>query len=187
MTASPFYRHSEGWCTCTGGGEVVVFSPNCGGAVVEHCRKYTVGYDAWRGSRPGCRRRPYGDRAGVLAAPAGGVVVPVESNVPRIRRGGAPSVSQAGSCPSQGRGRFRGPCPCCSRVPRRGKHEGSMGSWQHSGWSSAEHVSHSIASSHSGTAASGMAEQCPELADGTPITATVGSGGLTSSDPGAVE
>ena len=24
-------------------GEVVVFSPNCGGAVVEHCRKYTVG------------------------------------------------------------------------------------------------------------------------------------------------
>ena len=26
--------------------EVVVFFPNLGGAVVEHCRKYTVGYGA---------------------------------------------------------------------------------------------------------------------------------------------
>ena len=63
--------------------EVVVFSPNRGGAVVEHCRKYTVGYGAWRGSHPGHRPWPCGDRAGVLAAPAGGVAVPVESTVPR--------------------------------------------------------------------------------------------------------
>ena len=61
--------------------EVVVFPPNRGGAVVEHCRKYTVGYDAWRGSRPGCRRWPCGDRAGVLTALAGGVVVAVEGTV----------------------------------------------------------------------------------------------------------
>src|SRR6185312_12897709 len=32
-----------------------------------------------------------------------------------------------------------------------------------------------------------MAEQGPELADGTPVTATVGNGGLTPSDLGAVE
>ena len=54
-----------------------------------------------------------------------------------------------GSCPGQGRGRFRGPCPCRSRVLWRGKYKGSTGIWQHSGWSSAEHVSHSIAGSHS--------------------------------------
>ena len=41
--------------------------------------------------------------------------------------------------------------------------------------------------SHSVATASGMAEQGPELADGTPVTATVGNGGLTPSDPGAVE
>ena len=35
--------------------KVVVFSPNRGGAVVENCRKYTVGYGAGRGSRPGHR------------------------------------------------------------------------------------------------------------------------------------
>jgi hypothetical protein len=70
---------------------------------------------------------------------------------------------------------------------QREKHEGSTGSWQHSGWSSTEHVSHSIVGSHSGAAASGMAEQCPELGDGTPVTATMGNGGSTSSDPGAVE
>ena len=60
-----------------GGGEVIVFSPNRGGAVVEHCRKYTAGYGAWRGSRPW----PCGDRAGVLVAPAGGVVVAVGGTV----------------------------------------------------------------------------------------------------------
>ena len=50
--------------------KVVVFSPNRGGAVVEHCGKYTVGYGAGRGSRPGHRPWSCGDRAGVLAAPA---------------------------------------------------------------------------------------------------------------------
>ena len=62
-----------------------------------------------------------------------------------------------GSCPGQGRGCFQGTCPCRSRVPRRGKYKGSMGSWQHSGWSSAEHVSHSIAGSHSVATAPEMA------------------------------
>ena len=61
--------------------EVVVFPPNRGGAVVEHCRKYTAGYGAWRGSRPGRHPWPCGDRAGVLVAPAGGVVVGVEGTV----------------------------------------------------------------------------------------------------------
>ena len=32
-----------------------------------------------------------------------------------------------------------------------------------------------------------MAEQWPELADGTPVTATMRNGGLTPSDPGTVE
>ena len=44
-------------------------------------------------------------------------------------------------------------------VPWRGKYEGGMGSWQHSGWSSAEHVLHCVAISHSVATASGMAEQ----------------------------
>src|SRR6185503_8784828 len=70
-------------------------SPNRGGAVVEHCRKYTVGYGAWRGSRPGRRPWPCGDRAGILAAPAGGVVVVVEGTVLQAWRGGAPRVLQA--------------------------------------------------------------------------------------------
>ena len=62
-------------------GEVVVFSPNRGGAVVEHFRKYTAGYGAWHGSRPG--RRPWScrDRAGVLVAPPGGVVVAVGGTI----------------------------------------------------------------------------------------------------------
>ena len=55
--------------------EFVVFSPNRGGAVVEHCKKNTAEYGAWHGSRPGRRPWPCGDRAGVLVAPAGGVVV----------------------------------------------------------------------------------------------------------------
>ena len=42
--------------------------------------------------------------------------------------------------------------------------------------------------SHSVATAPGMVEQCPELADGSPVTATVRSSGLTPSDPGvAVE
>ena len=40
---------------------------------------------------------------------------------------------------------------------------------------------------HSVATASGMGEQGAELADGTPITATVGNGGMTPSDLGAME
>ena len=99
--------------------KVVVFSPNCGGAVVGHCGKYTVVYGAWRGSRPGHRPWSCGDRAGVLAAPAGGVVVAV--GVPSSRRGVAAfrGSYRPGSCPGQGRRCFRGSCPCRSRAPRK--------------------------------------------------------------------
>ena len=41
--------------------------------------------------------------------------------------------------------------------------------------------------SHSVATASGMAEQGPELADGTPVTAIVGNGGLTPFVLGVVE
>ena len=75
--------------------EVVVFSPKRGGAVVEHCRKYTAGYDVWRGSRPRCHPWPCGDRAGVLVALAGGVVVAVGGTILQAWRGDVPMVLQA--------------------------------------------------------------------------------------------
>ena len=75
--------------------EVVVFSPNRGGTVVSYCRKYTVGYGVWRGNHPGRRPWPCGDRAGVLVAPAGGVVVAVEGTVLQAWRGDVPRVLQA--------------------------------------------------------------------------------------------
>ena len=75
--------------------EVVVFPPNRRGAVVEHYRKYTVGYGVWHGSRPGRRPWPCGDRAGVLVAPAGGVVVAVRGTVLQVWRGDVPRVLQA--------------------------------------------------------------------------------------------
>src|SRR6185436_17475416 len=75
--------------------EVVVFSLNCEGAVVEHCGKNTVGYGAGRGSHPGHRPWSCGDRAGILAAPAGGVVVAVGGTVHQAWRGGIPRVLQA--------------------------------------------------------------------------------------------
>ena len=75
--------------------EVVVFSLNCGGAVVEHCGKYTVGYGAGRGSRPGHHPWSCGDRAGVLAAPAGSMVVAVRDTGLQAWRGGVPRVLQA--------------------------------------------------------------------------------------------
>ena len=51
------------------------FSPESRGTVVEHYRKYTAGHGVRHGSRPGYRPWSCGDRAGVLSAPAGGVVV----------------------------------------------------------------------------------------------------------------
>ena len=75
--------------------EVVVFPPNRGGAVVEHCGKYTVGYGAWHGSRPGHRPWPGGDRAGVPVAPVSGVVVAVGGTVLQAWRGDVPRVLQA--------------------------------------------------------------------------------------------
>ena len=74
--------------------EVVVFSPNRGGAVVEHYGKYTVGRGVGRGSRPGYRPWSCGDRAGALPALAGGVVVAVGCTVLQMWRGGAPWALQ---------------------------------------------------------------------------------------------
>ena len=89
--ASSFYRYKEGRCTCTGDHGSRRLPPNHGGAVVNHCGKYTVGYGTGRGSRPwSC-----GDRAGVLAAPAGGVVVVVGGTILQAWRGGVPKVLQA--------------------------------------------------------------------------------------------
>ena len=133
------------------------FFPNRGGAVVEHCRKYTVGYGAWRDSRPGHRPWPCGDRAGVLAAPAGGVAVPVESTVPRVRRGSAPRVLHAGVLPWSRSGPLPRAVPMPFEGSAEGNYKGSTGILQHSGWSSAEHVSHSVAGSHSVATAPGMA------------------------------
>ena len=126
--------------------KVVVFSPNCGGAVVEHCGEYTVGYGAGRGCRPGHRPWSCGDHAGVLVAPVGGVAA---------FRGSC----RPGSCPSQGRSRFKSRAHAVRGVPRKGKYERGTGSWQHSSWSSAEHVLHCVAGSHSVVTASGMVEQ----------------------------
>ena len=81
--------------------EVVVFSPNCGGAVVEHYGKYTVGYGVWRGSHPW----PCEDRAGILIAPAGGVVIAVGGTVLQAwRRSEGPAIQglvlvKAGAAP----------------------------------------------------------------------------------------
>ena len=65
------------------------FPPNRGGALVEYCRKYTVGYGIGRGSRPGYRPWSCGDRAGVLPAPAGDVVIAVVRTVLQMWCGGA--------------------------------------------------------------------------------------------------
>ena len=75
--------------------EVVVFPPNRGGALVEHCGKYTVGHGVGRGSRPGYCPWSCGDRAGVLPAPAGGVVIAVGCTVFQIWRGSVPWALQA--------------------------------------------------------------------------------------------
>ena len=51
------------------------FPPESRGTVVGHYRKYTAGHGVRRGSHSGYRPWFCGDRAGVLPAPAGGVVV----------------------------------------------------------------------------------------------------------------
>ena len=70
------------------------FPPNHRGAVVEYCRKYTVGHGVGRGSRPGYHPWSCKDRAGDLPAPAGGVVVAVGCTVLQMWRGGAPWTLQ---------------------------------------------------------------------------------------------
>ena len=54
-----------------------------------------MGYGAGRSSRPGHRPWSCGDRAGVLTAPAGGVVVAVGCTVFQMWRGGVPWALQA--------------------------------------------------------------------------------------------
>ena len=59
----------------------------------------TIGSTLWghgigRGSRPGYRPWSCGDRAGVLPAPAGGVIVAVGCIVLQMWRGGAPWALQ---------------------------------------------------------------------------------------------
>ena len=71
------------------------FSPDSGGAVVGHCRKYTVGHGVGRDSHPGYRLGLCGDRAGVLPAPARGVVVAVGCTVFQMWRGGVLWALQA--------------------------------------------------------------------------------------------
>ena len=70
------------------------FPPNRGGAVVEHCVKYTVGHGVGRGSRPGYRPWSCGDRAGVLPAPASGVVIALGCTIFQTWCGGIPWALQ---------------------------------------------------------------------------------------------
>jgi hypothetical protein len=63
--------------------------------VIEHYRKYTVGYGVWCGSRPGRHPWPCGDRAGILVASAGGMVIAVGGTVLQAWRGDVPGVLQA--------------------------------------------------------------------------------------------
>ena len=62
--------------------------------MVEHYRKYTVGHGVGHGSHPGYRPWSCGDRAGVLPAPAGGVVVAVGCTVLQMWCGGVPWALQ---------------------------------------------------------------------------------------------
>ena len=120
--ASLFYRHKEGRSTCTGGGRSRRSSPNWGRTVDAYCRKYTVGH--WRSWRRACgcpehRPWPCGDRTGVLAAPAGVVVIAVEGTILRARRGRAPRVLRAGDL-LQSR---PGPCSRVAPTPVEGSVE----------------------------------------------------------------
>ena len=70
------------------------FSPESRGTVAEYCRKYTVGHGVRRGSHPGYRPWSCGDRAGVLPAPAGGVVIAVGCTVLQMWCDGVPWALQ---------------------------------------------------------------------------------------------
>ena len=80
------------------GGEVVVL-PRIGSVqwptTVESTLRHTGECGAERGGRPGHRPWSCGDRAGILAAPAGGVVVTVGGTVLQEWRGGILKVLQA--------------------------------------------------------------------------------------------
>ena len=70
------------------------FSPESRGCSGRTLGKYTVGHGVGRGSRPGYRPWSCEDRAGVLPAPAGGVVVAVGCTVLQMWRGGTPWALQ---------------------------------------------------------------------------------------------
>ena len=84
-------------------------SPKSWGAVVKHCRKYTMGHGVGRGDRPSHRPWSRGDRAGVLPTPAGGVVVVVGRTVLKMWRSAGPTGQ--GLVYSSGGGARGGPGP----------------------------------------------------------------------------
>ena len=150
------------------------------------CRPGSCIYMCASGS--GARGGPGPPLGGVLARALRGSGSHVEVPDPSRGRSG-PSAANA-KHPSLGdMGRRRIPS-------RAGDGSGAVGvvrwspdsrSWQNSNGSCAEHVSYRVAGSHSVATTSEMAEQGPELADGTPVTATVGNGGLTPSVLSTVE
>ena len=85
VPASSFYRHKEARSTCMGRSKVVVL-PRIGGTqwvtTVESTLRVTEEHGAGRGGCPRSRPWSCGDHAGVLAAPADGMVAPVEGTVP---------------------------------------------------------------------------------------------------------
>ena len=123
----PFIVTRRGRCTCTGERGSRRFPPNHGGAVVEYCGKYNVGHGIGRGSRPGYRPWSSRDRAGVLPAPAGGVVVAVGHTVLQAWRGGAPRVLQAGVLPWSGSGPLLKAMPMLFEGSAEGKARGKYG------------------------------------------------------------
>ena len=153
--ASSFYRHKEGRCTCTGGHESRRLFPESRGC---------SGRALW-GMAPGV--------AVILGIVLGLAEITPASwrlqraawsllwEVPSSRSGVAAfrGSYRTGSCPGQGRSCFRGSCPCRSRAPWKREYEGGTGSWQHSSWSSAEHVLHCVAGSHSAATAPGSSDR----------------------------
>ena len=99
------------------------FSPSCGDTIIEYCGKYTVGHDVGRGSRSGYRPLSCGDRAGVLPAPAGDVVVAVGCTVLQTWRDcvlWALQVRTHTEIPDPSRGRSRPPAASAGHPPLRG-------------------------------------------------------------------